>query len=410
MGPTPIVLNQYAFWARKEENDDDDSSAGFITGAKDFDWTQDVDSEFRIRYLVQETSGGNAKDVTCTVEYAIDTGGGYGSWITITGSTPIQYTTGIRTNGSHCDQSYLTGTGTQDTENNGYSDDGSAGGVNFDPGANGHGEVEFLLIIDSAQVDDGDTIKVRINEMDAWNSVPEITVSVPAQEEMSGSSSIVLSSSAELEATGELAGSSSIVVTASGTLELPAGDMSGSSAVAISASGSLIGTTALEGSSSIVVGASGALGGVGELSGAAAIVLEAAGALQGAVFGAGSSSITIASSGSPSGTGALAGSSSVVLLASGEMAADAVLAGSSAIVVTASGALLLPTSNMAGSAAIVIGASGRLVAVLENVRIVLIEHTLTVADGDKLRIRGVRTSGSDSAITVPEASYLLVER
>lgn len=162
------VLNQQSFRGR---GDTQTLNSATFDHALNADFSQAVDTNFRVRFLIQETAGGESKNKAYRVEY--DAGGGYAA---VTDSTPIQYaTSGQYSNGDPTSQvlgggSFVAGDGVSAT--------GTTGTVTLQSEETEH---EFCLTIDSAQVDNDDTIDLQValsdgTPLDNYNEVCTVTV------------------------------------------------------------------------------------------------------------------------------------------------------------------------------------------------------------------------------------------
>jgi hypothetical protein len=151
-------------------------------GGLNGNWTQTVDANFRWRGLLQETAGVAESNFKETL-YAQRNSDG---WFAVTGSSTIvqgvlsgQYADGD-------DTTQLLGSGTFISANSaGVEGDGGPGATNEpDYAGNDECEFEFTLQIIGADVDDGDTIGLRIRnngtEVTTYTNEPTITVDKPA--------------------------------------------------------------------------------------------------------------------------------------------------------------------------------------------------------------------------------------
>ena len=162
---------------------DDDVALNSATfnggGGLNTGWTQDVNTNFRIRYLVQETGGGMAENTILELWFTHTQGAGVPEVMTATSALrpalTAQYTDGDTT-------TQVLGAGT-------YTSGESIGGVtdavvtgNLDLSANTEAECEFCLTINSTQVADGDTftnVEVRLStdaRLDTYTNSLTITV------------------------------------------------------------------------------------------------------------------------------------------------------------------------------------------------------------------------------------------
>jgi len=124
------------------------------------DSTIDVDTNFRVRFLIDE---GNSKAWT-TDNFQVYYSHNSGTYAVVTNATPVQYSLSDHfANGEDC-VSRLTGGsgGSFVTNNNGMLE--SSATANNSGSIDDYFEMEICLTIDSAQVDDEDTIELRIYE------------------------------------------------------------------------------------------------------------------------------------------------------------------------------------------------------------------------------------------------------
>jgi len=170
------VLDQEAFRGRDDDvglNVDTWNGGGGLNG----DWTQLIDTNFRIRFEIQETAGGEHKNVIYRVQYNLAAGG----WNDITGTSPIQWA-------STTEYINLAAT-TQVIGDGSFSAGDGITGAN-DTGnvtlLSSSSELEWCLSIDSAQVTDTQTFQLRIwdadtaGPLDSYTETPTITVDEPA--------------------------------------------------------------------------------------------------------------------------------------------------------------------------------------------------------------------------------------
>jgi hypothetical protein len=179
VGKTAAAYDQDEFQGR-----DDDVALNSATfnggGGNNGNWTQLVNVNFRIRYVIQETAGGAQGNQNFTLFFDHE-GAGYVEWTTATPIQPApttQYAQGDTT-------TQVLGAGTYVAGNSEGGVDDNEDTGNIDYAANEEAEVEFCCTIDSAQVNDGDTIAVRVYESDgtalgSYTQTPTITVDKPA--------------------------------------------------------------------------------------------------------------------------------------------------------------------------------------------------------------------------------------
>lgn len=159
------VLNQQNFRAR---NDDGSETAATWIATAGSNWTQQVDSTFRLRFLVDESAGAD-NTVGGSLEFNIN-GGGFAA---VGSTTAVQFAaSGTVTDGTATTQQIGTGTFVAGE----FDSNGTASSVTLN---NSESEFEYCLLIDSAQVADADSIQIREVGLDNYNATPTITVDVP---------------------------------------------------------------------------------------------------------------------------------------------------------------------------------------------------------------------------------------
>jgi len=178
MSTTPVLV-QNAWWGR---NDNGTETTATFKGAQGSNWTQDVDTKFRIRFRIQETAGGAAANRIFQLQRNLAGGG----WVDVTGSSLVVQsvdsttvadaatTTTQMTGGTGA---YIGATAFDDVN-------GAAGGNSLDMAASGHTEVEFCVQILSADVTNGQEIQFQVtaNNLASWPAIPTVTVSEAAFE------------------------------------------------------------------------------------------------------------------------------------------------------------------------------------------------------------------------------------
>ena len=153
------ALDQDSYQGR---DDDVTLNSATFTHTRNTTWTQDVDTNFRIRYLVQETGGGMSLNTTFEIWFTHTQGAGTPEVMTATSAlqpaATTQYANGDTTTQVLGAGTYVSG------ESLGGVDDGVVSG-NVDFAGNDEGEVEFCVTIDAAQVANADTftsVELRI--------------------------------------------------------------------------------------------------------------------------------------------------------------------------------------------------------------------------------------------------------
>jgi hypothetical protein len=149
-----------------------------------------LDTVFLLRFTVQETGATLASNVDNQFQFSIN--GAAFADLTTTSVGPRAVAAAALTNGGNCTKR-LTGTGTFETTGAGQTEDGLSGGNANDIAASGNSETECGIIIDSADVVNGDVITFRLTSPDFTitnDIVPTVTVqeAVPYSADLSAPS------------------------------------------------------------------------------------------------------------------------------------------------------------------------------------------------------------------------------
>lgn len=170
-------LDQAAFRAR---NDDGSESAATWKAAANTDWTQAVDENFRIRFLVQETAGGGENNVGLQLQYNLKGAG----WNPVNGTSSVVQSAASTQFADDDNTTQQLGAGTFITPNSGMDEDNGLAGENNDIDFAGSDEVEveYCCQILSGDVADSDTIQLRLvrgdlTVLEGYTNTPSITVS-----------------------------------------------------------------------------------------------------------------------------------------------------------------------------------------------------------------------------------------
>lgn len=163
------VLNQTSFRGR-----DDDVGLNVDTwnggGGLDTNWTQLVDVNFRVRFVIGETAGGEAKNKAYQLQFNYGADG----YTPITAATKIQYANTIEYINLAATTQVIGG-GTF-TAGDGVDNSDRTGIITL---LSNETEVEFALTIDSSLVDDGVSSALRLyNVTDAAWLDSYVTASV----------------------------------------------------------------------------------------------------------------------------------------------------------------------------------------------------------------------------------------
>jgi len=184
-GPTPVLV-QAAFAGRCDTGNETSVTWKFADGtcndtasnATNRDWTQAVDENFRVRFVVQETAGGAEANFKERLEYNLKSAG----WIIVTETSSVVRMF-LSTQFAHSDDTtQQIGSGSFITDNDGMNETNPPGS-SMVPDFAGSDEVEFEFCVQirSGDVVDTDTIELRVTnsgtEFDTYSQTPTITVS-----------------------------------------------------------------------------------------------------------------------------------------------------------------------------------------------------------------------------------------
>lgn len=169
-------LTQASFRGR---NDDGSESAATWKAAADTNWSQPVDENFRVRFLVQETGAGTAGSSDTTFELQYNLGGA--GWNNVTGSSSVVRSSASSSVADGADTTQQVGSGTFVSPNSGFDEvDGVCGGAALDFAGDDEVEVEFCVQIRSADVNNSDTIQLRVTYNTGtaltYSQTPTVTV------------------------------------------------------------------------------------------------------------------------------------------------------------------------------------------------------------------------------------------
>ena len=166
----PPAFDQDSFRARY---DDGSEAAATWQAAANTNWTQAVDYNFRVRFVVQETAGSAAADKTFQLEYKLNTG----SWTDVTGASSAVRAKASPNVADGADTTQQVGSGSFVTPNAGFDEaNGQAGGASLDFSGSDEVEVAYCVQIRSADVTHNDTIQLRVKGLNTYTNTPTITV------------------------------------------------------------------------------------------------------------------------------------------------------------------------------------------------------------------------------------------
>lgn len=178
----PASFTQNAF--RGREDDGNETTANW-KDVQNANWTQAVDTNFRVRFQIQEGAACAGNNKVWRLQYNLASAG----WVdcSATSSVVRASASGNFTDGAATTDQLTGGTGTFQggSGTTGGMDEGdcNAGGSSMDVAASGHAEAEFCIQIRSADVSDGQTLQLRVsdagNALAAYTQTPTITISDP---------------------------------------------------------------------------------------------------------------------------------------------------------------------------------------------------------------------------------------
>lgn len=307
----------------------------------------DMDTNIRLRFLIQETASGSEEEKVFFYQFRINAG----AWAIITNSGAV--IAGESIHYSHGDDTtQQLGSGTYITENDGMHSwlaGATTGGVLNDFAGHDEEETEICFQINSGVASPGDELEFRTidgaeNPLDAYGSVPKVTVN-SANSQITGTVSFSFDESGVLKGAGELAGSSDLSFTESGVLA-GKGSLAGDTSLDFTESAILGGIGGLIGTSDLDFTTSGAITGAGALVGSADMLFSEAGILAGTGAIAGTSAFNFSTSGDLTevSSGAITGSATFSFTESADLKGSGVLAGSSDLLYSVSGVIKGKTS------------------------------------------------------------------
>lgn len=181
--PSLVISATWDQDSYRGRNDDNNEASATWKAAANTDWLQAVDTKFRVRFLVQETSGaGHSPTLTLQLQYRLNGVGG--SWTNVTASSSVVKAIDSTWLSHGMDTTQQVGGGSFVTNNNWVEDVDGTTDASGAFGASYEAEAEFCLQIVGADVDDGDMVELRVvNEsgdtaLDAYTKTPEIGVPI----------------------------------------------------------------------------------------------------------------------------------------------------------------------------------------------------------------------------------------
>lgn len=146
------------------------------------DWTQTVDENFRVRFVVQETGGVALVNFIENLQYNRNSLG----WNDVDDSASLVVRMSLSGNFAHGDDTtQQVGAGTFLTANDGMNETNPPGSTMLpDFAGNDETEFEFCCQIRGVDVNDTDTIELRVTRngtlLDTYTNTPTLTVDKPA--------------------------------------------------------------------------------------------------------------------------------------------------------------------------------------------------------------------------------------
>ena len=178
----PASFTQVTFRGRNDDGNETTATWKDIEGA---DWTQVVDTNFRIRFVIQEGAACGGNNKVWRLQYNLASAG----WVecSATSSVVRAAASGNLADGAATTDQMTAGTGTFQggTSTTGGFDEGdcNAGGASMDIAASGQCQPEFCVTIRSGDVANAQTLQLRVTDagsaLAAYTDTPTITVSEP---------------------------------------------------------------------------------------------------------------------------------------------------------------------------------------------------------------------------------------
>ena len=179
----PASFTQNGFRGR---NDDGNETTATWKATQNTNWTQKVDTNFRVRFQMQEGAACAGANKVWRLQYNLAAAG----WVDCSASSIVVRASASAnfTDGAATTDQLTGGTGTFQggSGTTGGMDEGdcNAGGSTMDVAASGHSEAEYCVQIRSADVTDGQTLQLRVTDagtaIAAYTQTPTITVNEPS--------------------------------------------------------------------------------------------------------------------------------------------------------------------------------------------------------------------------------------
>lgn len=166
----PPTTVQLAFRGR---NDDESESLASWKAAQNTNWSQPTNAQFRVRFEIEETAGGNA-DILARLEYNKNSAG----WNPVNGSSAVvQSTASLKLINEDNTTNQLTASARSFVAGKVDESDGLTTQISIN---NQHTEFEFCISIIEGDVTNGDTIQLRVTNngtaLTTYTQTPSLTV------------------------------------------------------------------------------------------------------------------------------------------------------------------------------------------------------------------------------------------
>jgi len=175
-----VTIGQAGFRGR---NDDGSETTATFKAAQNTNWTQQVDTNFRVRFLMQNSGTTALNNLVAQLEFTLNGGAS----TNVTGASTVVRATASPnvTDAANITQQLTGGTGTFIGLTGFDEADGAAGGNSLDVPASGNFEVEYSIQIRGADVNQGDLIGLRVTNAGtdftgSYTQVPSIIVAASA--------------------------------------------------------------------------------------------------------------------------------------------------------------------------------------------------------------------------------------
>ena len=170
----PASFAQNGFRGR---NDDGNETTATWKAAQNTNWSQAVDTNFRVRFQIQEGAACAGANKQWRLQYNLNSAGYVN--VTATSSVVRASASGNLADAANLTDQLTGGTGTFQGATGFDEVDGICGGSSMDVAASGHAEAEFCVQLRSAETVAGDTIALRITDngtaIASYTQTPTVT-------------------------------------------------------------------------------------------------------------------------------------------------------------------------------------------------------------------------------------------